>query len=149
MYDSTDDTLEHIYHVGEMLDNIISLIEDRIDTHDYSKLVEPEKSIFDEYTPKLAASTYGSDEYKEMLSSMRPALEHHYEKNLHHPEHYEKGIDGMTLIDLIEMLVDWKAATLRHNNGDIYKSIEINKKRFGISDQLVSILLNTIKKLWE
>jgi hypothetical protein len=48
------------------------------------------------------------------------------------------------------MLCDWKAAGERHADGSITKSLEINKKRFGISDQLASILDNTRKELgWE
>jgi rubrerythrin len=62
----------------------------------------------------------------------------------------EKGVSGMTLLDVIEMLCDWKAAGERHADGSITKSLEINKKRFGISDQLASILDNTRKELgWE
>jgi hypothetical protein len=58
-----------------------------------------------------------------------------------------EGINGMTLIDLIEMLCDWKAAGLRHADGDIFRSIEINKERFGISEQLTQILENTAEFL--
>ena len=50
----------------------------------------------------------------------------------------------MNLIDLIEMLLDWKAATLRHENGDIIKSINQNQTRFKYSDEIKQILLNTI-----
>ena len=53
----------------------------------------------------------------------------------------------MNLIDLIEMLCDWKSASLRHNDGDVLKSIKINQKRFGYSDELKTILLNTIDYL--
>ena len=42
------------------------------------------------------------------------------------------------------MICDWKASSERHENGDIYKSIEINQKRFGYSDDLKSILKNTV-----
>ena len=107
----------------------------------------PELDIFVEYTPKLANTTYGSDEYKEHLQGMRKGLKHHYKINSHHPEHYNNGINGMCLLDLIEMLSDWKAATERHADGDIIKSLEINKERFGISDQLYEVLLNTVEKL--
>jgi hypothetical protein len=71
------------------------------------------------------------------------ALDHHYKTNRHHPEHFENGIMGMTVIDLCEMLADWKAATLRHDNGDIFKSIDINQIRFGYSDELKQIFINT------
>jgi hypothetical protein len=53
----------------------------------------------------------------------------------------------MNLVDLLEMVCDWKAATLRHANGDIEKSLEINQKRFGYSDELKAILRNTVKLL--
>lgn len=55
-----------------------------------------------------------------------------------------KGLHGMSLLDLVEMLCDWKAATLRHADGDIRRSIEINQKRFGYSDELKQIFLNTL-----
>ena len=50
----------------------------------------------------------------------------------------------MNLIDVLEMICDWKASSEHHENGDIYKSIEINQKRFGYSDDLKSILKNTV-----
>jgi hypothetical protein len=54
----------------------------------------------------------------------------------------------MTLLDLIEMLVDWKAASERHNDGNIRKSVEINGKRFEMSPQLIRIFENTVKELF-
>lgn len=58
--------------------------------------------------------------------------------------------DGMTLFDVIEMFMDWKAATERMDTGDIYKSIEFNKGRFAMSDQLCKIFENTaIELTWE
>jgi hypothetical protein len=54
---------------------------------------------------------------------------------------------GFDLFDLMEMFFDWKAATERHADGDIYKSIEINKDRFKISDQICNIFTNTAKRL--
>lgn len=56
------------------------------------------------------------------------------------------GIASMSLMDITEMLIDWKAASERHENGNIYTSIEINAKRFGMSDQLKSIFVNTAKE---
>ena len=53
-------------------------------------------------------------------------------------------IEFSNLIDLVEMICDWKAASERHADGDIYKSIEINQQRFGYSDELKIILKNTI-----
>ena len=146
-YDSTEDTKEHIENVRKFLHRVIAELCVRVTHHDDSKLQEPEKSMYDAYTPKLRAMTYGSDEYKQCLKEMGVALKHHYENNSHHPEHYPNGINGMSLLDVIEMLADWKAAGLRHADGSVQQSLKVNKERFGISGQLAEILQNTVKEL--
>lgn len=146
-YDSRPDTWVHIVRVRDLLSEVAKNVIHRADAHDRSKLVEPELSIFNEYTPKLKDSTYGSDEYKGFLVGMGEALKHHYAANSHHPEHYENGIRGMSLLDLIEMLVDWKAATERHADGNLLRSVEQNQERFGYSDELKSILLATVAEM--
>lgn len=142
-YDSTTDTLLHIKRVNALLIKFSKDLLERATCHDDSKLAEPEKQLFDEYTPKLKGCTYGSDEYKSFLTSLKVGLDHHYEKNSHHPEHYANGVDGMDLLDLVEMFMDWKAAGERHADGNIIKSIEHNKDRFRLSEQVVSIFKNT------
>lgn len=141
------ETMLHIRTVGHLINEVIRLLLERAEEHDQTKLEEPELAIFTEYTPKLAATTYGSEEYNKYLQEMSVALEHHYANNRHHPQHHPDGIDGMTLIDLVEMFCDWKAASTRHNNGNLLKSIEINSARFNMSDQLVKIFGNTAKLL--
>ena len=146
-YDSTQDTKDHIHAVQSFIASIVNQLESRKIAHDRSKLEEPEKGMYDEFTPKLRAMTYGSDEYKACLKEMGIALRHHYENNSHHPEHYKNGIDGMSLLDLIEMLADWKAAGMRHADGSIAQSLEVNRKRFNMSDQLFEIFQNTVREL--
>jgi hypothetical protein len=146
-YDSRPDTETHVREVQSRLLRVIDDLKIRARDHDRSKFEDPEKEIFDEYTPKLAGTTYGSDEYRSYLAEMKVALDHHYAVNSHHPEHYPDGIRGMSLYDLVEMLCDWKAATLRHHDGDIRRSIEMNQARFGYSDELKQILLNSLNVL--
>lgn len=146
-YDSTVDTLKHIKRVNEMLIYAATELLRRAAVHDASKLEEPEKSLFDEYTPKLKGCTYMSDEYHEYLNGLGVALNHHYAHNSHHPEHYPNGISGFDLFDLIEMFFDWKAATERHADGSLFKSIEINRDRFKMQAQLVEIFRNTAERL--
>src|SRR3990167_9483910 len=110
-------TMQHIRQVGLFLNRFARALLDRADIHDQSKLASPEVELFTEFTPKLATCTYGSAEYEGFRKAMGEALLHHYAKNRHHPEHFPEGIDGMSLIDLVEMLCDWKAATMRHNDG--------------------------------
>ena len=146
-YDSTQDTVEHINQVAGHLVTIGIELMQRAMTHDASKLQPPEKEVFDRMTPILRGLTYGSKEYKAALAEMDEALAHHYAHNAHHPEHYTAGIAGMTLMDLVEMFADWKAASERHADGDFTRSLEINRERFGISDQLASIFENTRRSL--
>lgn len=141
-------TLSHIHRVQQLLGDVARRIVERARLHDQSKLREPEASTFAIFTKELAGSVYGSDEYKQFLAAMKPALDHHYSHNSHHPEHWAGGIKDMSLLDLIEMLVDWKAAGERHNTGSIAKSLEINKGRFGYSEELDAILKRTALELW-
>jgi len=143
-YDSTKSTLEHISKVKSIINIVLRELSNRAIHHDESKLSLKEKPFFDKYTNKLKNTTYGSKEYKKYLEELSPALEHHYKHNRHHPEFFEEGINGMTIIDLIEMFCDWKAATMRHYNGDLISSIEHNKDRFNMSDQLTQIFKNSV-----
>ena len=147
-YDSRKETIKHIKRVGYYLNVCKKEIVKRAKRHDYDKIHDStEKSLFDEYTPKLKGCTYGSDEYKTFLKGLKEGLDIHYKNNRHHPEHFKNGIKDMNLIDLIEMICDWKAASERHADGNVYKSIEINQERFGYSDELKAILENTISFL--
>lgn len=144
-YDSEADTRKHIARVNELLNNAAIELLKRANQHDLSKLSGTEKAYFDAFTPKLKRTTYGTHEYKAMLEQLQFALGLHYEANSHHPEHYENGIDGMDLFDVVEMFFDWKAASERHEDGCIMKSIDINEKRFKMSSQLAQIFRNTVK----
>lgn len=141
------DTFRHIERVRNLLNLCATELLKRGELHDQTKLDSPEVELFTEYTDKLSTVTYGSDEYNQTLEKLKPALEHHYANNRHHAEFHKNGINDMNLIDLMEMLMDWKAASERHSNGNIRKSIEINAGRFRIDNQLQKILENTIKDL--
>ena len=145
---TNNETFRHIERVRNLLNTCVADLLTRGTLHDQSKLEAPEVELFAEYTPKLAECTYGSPEYNGFLDAIKPALDHHYAHNRHHPEHHKNGIDDMNLLDLVEMLCDWKAASERHNDGNIRKSIEINADRFGISPQMVKILENTADVLF-
>ncbi len=143
------ETLKHIHEVRRLLFGMIEQIDKRARMHDLSKLESPEKEIFGEHTPELAKCEYMSPEYKQLMEKVRPAIDHHYAKNTHHPEHFVNGINDMDLLDVLEMLVDWKAATLRNKAGNIRTSIDKNRERFKIDEQLTKILHNTVNKYLE
>lgn len=142
------ETLKHVNKVRENLIKVIFDLDHRAQIHDKSKFESPEREILAENMPELAKTEYGSPEYAELLKKVKPALDHHYAKNRHHPEHWSNGVDDMTLMDLVEMLADWKAATERNKNGNIRKSIEHNAKRFNMTPQLERIFHNTVRELF-
>lgn len=154
-YDSRPETQRHIERVRYFLHGAIINLKVRAERHDASKLVSPEVEAFDIATPKLANLEYGSEEYKESLRELGPALKHHFEHNDHHPEHFENGVQDMSLVSLLEMLCDWRAAServkQRTDDPEKVKTFEAglayNQERFGYSDELAGILLNTAREL--
>lgn len=140
-------TLRHIEAVRNYLNLCIKELLGRAEQHDQTKLESPEREAYDELTPRLRGLTYGSPEYKAQFTDgpLGKAVAHHYAHNRHHPEHHKNGIKDMNLIDLVELLCDWKSSSMRHNDGNILKSIEINQARFGYSEDLRLILENTAK----
>jgi Family of unknown function (DUF5662) len=146
-YDSRADTLLHSQRVGELIGAVVKDLLGRASCHDRSKTQPPEVEVFDEFTPQLKTLTYGSDEYAASLTAMGGGLAHHYAVNRHHPEHFPDGIAGMTLVDVVEMLADWKAATERVRDGDLGRSLDIQQDRFSISADLTAILRNTAEHL--
>lgn len=146
-YDSILDTLEHIKEVQKLILLFCTKLQERGIMHDQSKLRTPEKELFDLYTPKLWNTSYGSDEYKENMQALAPALTHHYKHNRHHPEHFDNGIHDMNLLDIVEMFLDWIAAVKKHKDGNAYASIATNKHRFNIDNQLTHIFINTVNEL--
>ena len=139
------DTIKHIENVRKFIRMFTDKLTTRGIEHDKLKLESPEVELFTEYTPKLSAATYGSEEYNEFLKEMNVALQHHYANYRHHPEHFEKGINDMNRVDIVEMICDWKASSMRQHDGNLLKSIEANAKRFGYSGQLKQIFINTAK----
>lgn len=148
-YDSLKDTMDHIFRVQKLGANVVTELNHRFIIHDRSKTEEPEKAIFDEFTPKLKAMTYGSYEYKQSLEFMGAALDHHYAHNPHHPEFFKDGIKDMSLVDMLEMLVDWLAASERHADGNIGRSIKLNAKRFNYGHELERMFVNTILAMFK
>jgi len=152
-----NETRKHQQMVSKFLIRFSQLLLERAVTHDASKLEEPERGTFAKVTPLLKGLTFGSPEYKAQADEMGPALTHHYAHNRHHPEYFRENksqhqdlgspILCMNLVDIVEMVCDWIAATKRHNNGSIAKSIEVQKKRFDLSEQFCQWMRNTLSSI--
>ncbi|MGE5438020.1 MAG: DUF5662 family protein [Syntrophothermus sp.] len=142
--DSTEYTINHIKDVLKYMKFFAEHVVLRALLHDASKLLSPEKEIFDRLAGKRKAK-YMSKEYLENLEILKPALEHHYKNNSHHVQYYNDGINGMTLIDLLEHLCDTIAVSNVDNDGDVIDSInKTHDRQFYDKDGLIKqILINT------
>lgn len=104
--------------------------------HDLSKYSWAEASHLAKTIDRLSETTYGSEEYEELKAEIDKMTDHHYANNDHHPENHDNGVYDMTLFQFCEMVIDWYAATHRHDDGDIYESIEHNSEEYGIGPNL-------------
>jgi hypothetical protein len=114
-------------------------------THDLSKYGWTETKHFMRALKHRGRTNYGTLEYNEYLKILKPALDHHYQKNSHHPQHYDGTTDLMSHVDQIEMLCDWLASVKRNDNGNIFNSIEINQKRFNYTDERKNMYLTIVR----
>lgn len=140
------DTLDHINKVRGNLETTVKNLRQRALDHDASKLEEPELSGYEGLSQALKGLTYGAPEHRAAFAPYKEIIQHHYVHNRHHPEHWQLGVTDMSLLDIVEMLCDWKAAHDR-NGGDFGHSIQVSVSRFNISEQLHAILINTAKEL--
>lgn len=146
MTKSEADTNDHIASVRININAVIDNLRDRKTAHDASKLQEPELSGYQGLSEALQGLTYGTPEHRAAFAPFKEIVAHHYAHNSHHPEHWHLGVTDMSLLDIIEMLADWKAANDR-SGGDFGHSIQVSVSRFRISEQLHAILINTAKEL--
>ncbi len=127
---------QHRDDVIKLGSEFIEILIKRLHEHDRSKYESPEI----EALTLIREMKYGTPEYLAVCQS--DGIKHHYKANSHHPEHFDNGIDGMNIFDLIEYLIDCTAAARRRSgvNPDFRKMQERHK----ISEQLVSILNNSV-----
>ena len=138
------DTMKHIEMVRMLIWFFCKRLTERGMEHDKLKMLPPELEAFAK-APTLQDLSYDSPEYEESKKKLDAALEHHYAHYRHHPEHFTNGINDMDLIDIVEMLCDWKASSLRQHDGNLLKSIDVNAERFGYDEQVKQIFINTAK----
>lgn len=88
LFHKTKDTRKHIRMVRKNISLVIKLLKKRSRNHDKSKLSKPEMNEFYKYGKEMKNMKYGSHEYNECLRKMKPAVDHHYKYNRHHPEFF-------------------------------------------------------------
>ncbi len=130
--------LRHIMTVQSLLRHLSRRLLERADKHDLSKLAPDELGGMIEID--AIADQYGlnSPEYKESLSG--GAIQLHYKRHSHHPEHHPNGVEDMNIFDLIEMVCDWKAANVLRGHPEWYASVEMMAKRLDLSSEYIWLI---------
>ena len=109
-------------------------LERRANEHDQSKYREDEFSGFVQINKIAREYPYGSDEYKASLKEV-DAVDLHYSRNDHHPEHFSGNVLDMNFFQLVEMVCDWKAASESYGQTSFGESLRIQKERFKLDDK--------------
>ena len=152
-YDSAKDTKTHIGKVQNRIWECVINLNERARVHDASKLQEPEKSGYDVLGQLLYSTPYGTPEYFAVMNDepIKGAIQHHITNNRHHPEAHQGGANGMTLLDILEMFCDWKAASERNERMTFEEGLGVNREKradeWGIDEQLWRIFENTRRDL--
>lgn len=143
-YNSAPDTYKHKDNVmAVMMLLTIPELYDRAEHHDDSKLQKPEKEVYDTFIPKLRTAKYGTPEYENIRKEMnKNGGTHHTHVNRHHPEYFKNGVAGMNMLDFVEMVCDWFAASLRSDTG-FMEGLDRNIQKYNIPPMMRSIIENT------
>jgi len=137
--------VEHKRLVGENMRRVATAWFQRAVEHDNSKFGDGEFAEYARQQPMYSKARYGTPEYEACMQAIKPAIEHHYQANSHHPEHFPNGVNDMNLLDVLEMVCDWMAAAKRVP-GDTLK-LDAMRQRFNIDEQLFSIIQHTVEYL--
>lgn len=141
--------LRHNRLVAAYLIQIANALEKRAIGHDASKFRLDEFNGFVQINRIAREHEYGSEEYRKSLREHKDVIGLHFSRNRHHPEHHEHGIGDMSLIDLIEMVCDWKAASVTYGQTSLEKSLEIQIKRFGLDSLDLHVIRLALEELDE
>lgn len=141
------DIIQHISEVAENLAEMRHDLERRGIAHDRSKLGEFEFDAFITTRPKFKKANYGSKEYQECVDAIKPAIDHHYEVNRHHTGFHASGFSDMNLLDILEMLADWRAASRRSPDLSFADSLPKAFEKYGIPENMQRHIVKTLEYL--
>ena len=129
--------IAHRAQVRLNLHALMQEIERRALGHDLSKLSTKELNGFIRINRTAREHPYGSEEYRASMDAEKGeggCITLHFSKNSHHPEFHESNA-SMGFLDIIEMVMDWKAASDTYGNMTLRGSLPHHRERFNFSDE--------------
>lgn len=131
--------------VRKNMHQFISKFQQRAIMHDISKFYLDEFDGFVEADAKNTWSAYGTPEYVKQVNE-NVGIQLHWKRNTHHPEYHKNGVNDMSFLDILEMVIDWKSAAETYNT-NFSESIEYSIKRFNFDEKqswLVRIIADSL-----
>ncbi len=138
------ETILHVSEVSENMEVIASELRKRGIAHDRTKFQSLEFDAFVSTREQFKKANYGTPEYQACVDAVKPAVDHHHQNNQHHTGFHPNGVSDMSLIDLAEMVADWKAAERRSPDKKLVDTLDYAFNKYGIGEQLGRILKNTL-----
>lgn len=125
--------LNHQGQVRARLRTLARELEKRADLHDLSKFREDEFPGFVQINKVARQHPYGSPEYKASIEGNN-TVALHFSRNRHHPEWHANEVEDMNLVDIIEMTIDWLAATATYGTNTFEQALQKQIERFNLQD---------------
>lgn len=150
---STEDYINnHKNRVSKWIRHFSSILFNRSEEHDRSKLLEPEISLWKKMDEE-PRYPYGTKEYKDKLKRHKHVFDLHYSKNRHHYEYFQIKYDNdkilidldIDLIDIIEMICDWLGYKDSISYSEASNLVKLQCERYGFSEELDQLILNTLR----
>ena len=132
----------HIVTVQKYLNRLSQELQRRALEHDLSKFSKGEFSGFVEVNRIAKEHPYPSPSLKD-----NKTIALHFSRNRHHPEYHTNGIADMSLLDIVEMAIDWKAASETYGNNDLKAVLAKQQERFTMSDRHMWLIELILKEL--
>jgi hypothetical protein len=113
--------------------------------HDLSKFNPDESGLMSQKIHLKKRTDYtDKKEYQKQLDFIGSSLKEHFKRNSHHPEHHEKGVQGMNWLDLMELLIDWWASSHSNANGNPFKSLASAGKKYEVPAEICEVFWNIL-----
>ena len=128
--------MRHRETVAEHLHNLADYFRHRAREHDRSKLRLDEFAGFSRINRIAREHPYGTQEYEESMDTEKGpdgCITLHFSRNAHHPEYHGHERE-MGLLDLMEMVADWKGAADTYGTNTLRDAMPVNRKRFDFDD---------------
>ena len=136
----------HRAFVSSYLHRLADATNVRAVEHDLSKLTTGEFDGFVAINRVAREHPYGSEEYKASLKN-NDVIDLHFSGNRHHPEFYENGVAGMGLLDIIEMVCDWRAATEVYGTTSFQDVLQVQIDRFDLTEEQVWLINMIVEEI--